>query len=692
MNSAKWLSYLVDDIRHLPTTVSADDVLEKLQNLHLVANQHNLHVPLEYQAVYEGYAQYRNGELIPAMKQFFDCIALCTSAHQEYLLHFSYFNIGTIFGMLGDHLHASEFLTKAENIQNFQDDILYALIQNNIGDLLEQLDKNTEALEYFTKAISLVEALNQHEYSTLSYINVANVYIKLNKLSSALETLNHLKPLIQSNDRYLSFYHQAKGRYFQVQGQYDQAEQQFLAAIHAIKNCHHQYYQAEMTLDLCHILLKTHQLSRLDAYLDEGLNLAKQVGTDKLIDDFNDLLLSRMDEHSSFKDKQKNYELLLHSYQKARQSSRERETSYLQQIYQLNMDRLKLESTQDINSNLSMVNNIGQYISTCDNFKDIIGQLTNDLSRLFIIDTLAIAFYNPDKQQMHIEHYYDEGEVKQPFSLTFGDEASFLEYCATKNRPLYFNNMDADKKQQLLNGKANHEGNNSLMFAPISIDGKVKAVFTMQSIQCFAYQTYHYELFLQLATYMSIAIENQLNRKKLTKLSQTDHLTQLWNRQSLDIHFEDLMLNPPKLLSVLMFDIDCYKEFNDHYGHIKGDETLVGIANLISDFFGCVEAKVYRYGGDEFVVIVHSHNSDHVNNHIVRLQEALYQFNLPNEKSHCADRLSLSIGVAHIQQQTQKLTLSDCLHKADMALYQAKRMGRNRYVEQYYTDTSNNGL
>jgi|GEM_PF-3095198 len=684
MNSAKWLSHLMDNVRHLPTTSSADEVLTHLQSLQVLASKHNLVVPLEYQALYQAYAQYRNGELIPAMNQFFDCVAICHESKQEYLVHFSYFCIGTIFGMLGDHLHASEFLTKAEDIHTFQDDILYALTKNNIGDLLEQLNKDNEALDYFNDSISLLESLNKPEYTILAYINIANVYIKQNKLPHAQQVFTHIKPLIQNNRRHLSFFYQAKAKYYQALQLPEKAEHFHLLAIEEMASCRHQYYQAEMILALCTFLFATEQFAKLDQQLDQGLNIARQIGTDKLIDGFNDLLLQRMELLQDFAQKEKTYQLLLCSYQRARESARARETTYLKQIYQLNMDRLKLESVQDINSNLSMINSIGQYISTCDRFEEIIGQLSKDLSRLFIIDTLAIAFYHPDKQQLHIDHYYEEGEIKQPITVTFGDEATFFEYCAKHNRPLYFNNMNSEKKRQLLNNTATHDSHNSLMFAPITINGKVKAIFTMQAQQCYAYQTFHYELFLQLATYLSIALENQLNRKKLTKLSQTDHLTQVWNRQSLDIHFEDLLLAAPSQLAVLMFDIDCYKQFNDRYGHIKGDESLVTVSCLIKEFFGCPEANVYRYGGDEFVVIVHSHRSERVNLCVTRLQEALYQLNLPNEKSTCSDRLSLSIGAAFFTKGAADLSLSECLHCADMALYEAKRLGRNAYIKKQF--------
>ncbi|USD66360.1 diguanylate cyclase [Vibrio sp. SCSIO 43136] len=689
MNHAKWLSMLTDAVRHLPTKACSDEVLQSLEELQVLATKHNQGIPLEYQAVFEAYAQYREGDLVPAMKQFFDCVALCHSNNQEYLVHFSYFCIGTIFGMLGDQFHASEFLTKAENIHTFQDDILYALTKNNIGDLLLQYEKYEEALVYFDESLQILSDSHHLEFSILPLINSANVHVELNQMQKAQKLLESIKPKVGDDERYLSFYYQVLAHFHQKNGDLEQCEQSYLKAIKLMSMCHHTYYESEMILEYCQLLLAQKRTESFDAYLEKGLQLANLAGADKLIDGFNDQLVKRMELEDSFDIREKTYKLLIHSYQKSRDATKLRETSYLKQIYQLNMDRLKLELAQDINSNLSLINNIGQYISTCNSFEDIIVRLGHDLSKLFIIDSLAIAFYDPAGSKIRIQHYYEAGQVQSPVTLDIGDGSTFFEYCATHDRPLYFNNMTTAKKRQLLNNNATHDGQNSVMFSPITINGKVEAIFTMQAKQCFAYQTFHYELFLQLSSYLSIAIENQLNRQKLTRLSQTDHLTQVWNRQSLDVHFADMLTRHPERLSVLMIDIDCYKQFNDHYGHIKGDETLIAVTKLICKHFPWEEANTYRYGGDEFVVVVHDLSPKMINHAVAALQDELYERNLPNKHSYCADRLSLSIGAAHIENSQQHLSLSDCLHKADMALYQAKRDGRNKFVARLFGTKKN---
>jgi tetratricopeptide (TPR) repeat protein len=168
MTDPQWQTTLMQEVRNLVTAASANDVKERYADIQKLSETNGQSIPVEIQSVFNAYSRYREGHLIPAIKEFFDCVSLCQTHNQEYLAHIGYFHIGTIFGLLGDHSHASEFLTKAERVEQF-------------GDLLMNVGQYSSALKYFEQSL---DALNDEEleYKLVPYINIIGVKVELNQL------------------------------------------------------------------------------------------------------------------------------------------------------------------------------------------------------------------------------------------------------------------------------------------------------------------------------------------------------------------------------------------------------------------------------------------------------------------------------------------------------------------------------
>ena len=685
MSHSEWRSYLISVVRRLPTTASAQDVHERLNKVQQKAAHFTLTIDTEYLSIFAAFSQYRSGSLIAAMELFFDSIAQCEQTKNEYVTHFAYFNIGTIFGMLGDHLHASEFLTKSEKITHFHDPFITALIKNNIGDLLEQMDKHDDALLYLKEATQLLESIGETIPACLSLSNIATIYTKQNRLDEALQVFDDIESKINKLPRYYAFFQQAKAHYYQKRDEHHAAKAAFLSSISEIIKCGHDYYHAEMLLDYCQYLASQNDQQELETQLVSGLTIAKNVGTDKLIDGFNELLLSTIKSIDSVYKREESYKLILTAFSASRKNAINRETEYLSQIYKLNMARLQLESFSDLSSNLSRINAIGQYISTSKNLKHVLPQLSKDLEHLFPTDNIAIGFHDETTNVINVNYIFEENQIHDPYIIDCEHTPSFMNHCIRTNQPLHFNDMSAQQKKELLGEKAIHDHQfHSLMFAPISINNTTNAVFTIQAKEAFQYKSFHYELFLQLTNYLSIALENQQNRQKLTLLSTTDHLTQLFNRQHLDEQFKNLSLTSTTSLTAIMLDIDFYKEFNDQYGHVDGDKVLVTISQLIKRFCNPLDGQAYRYGGDEFFILIPNQKEKSIMVGLNEMVSELYSLNITNQDSQCSNRVSLSIGVAHIGTSISALTLNQVLSFADKALYQAKEAGRDRIIEILY--------
>jgi len=179
-------------------------------------------------------------------------------------------------------------------------------------------------------------------------------------------------------------------------------------------------------------------------------------------------------------------------------------------------------------------------------------------------------------------------------------------------------------------------------------------------------------------------IRNQVTLKRKTDLledmSHIDGLTQVANRRQFDETFEkevNRCIRNGQHLGIIMIDIDNFKSFNDHYGHGKGDECLIKVANTLNNQMKRSTDLFARYGGEEFVVILPNIQLNELASIAEKMRTAVENLKLKHEYSTTADYVSISLGCASeiIESQTQALEL---LSKADKALYQAKASGRNQ--------------
>ncbi len=168
----------------------------------------------------------------------------------------------------------------------------------------------------------------------------------------------------------------------------------------------------------------------------------------------------------------------------------------------------------------------------------------------------------------------------------------------------------------------------------------------------------------------------------LREMVARDGLTGIQNRRMFDRHIQRVWqqaVREEERVAVLLADIDCFKDYNDRYGHQAGDECLRAVAVSLSQCARRPLDFVARYGGEEFAVILYEASREYVAEVLTRIQRSVAELNIPHEASGVASRLTLSIGAAFIL-PTSSRTHEGLIQLADEALYSAKEQGRNRVV------------
>ena len=168
-------------------------------------------------------------------------------------------------------------------------------------------------------------------------------------------------------------------------------------------------------------------------------------------------------------------------------------------------------------------------------------------------------------------------------------------------------------------------------------------------------------------------------QKELEELSFKDGLTGVANRRMFDSVIETEWLKArqnKQPLSLIIIDIDFFKEYNDFYGHLQGDDCLKQVAETLNnvkarsrDFFG-------RFGGEEFIMLLPEADENAAWSIAERCRQALFKKQIPHEQSKVSQLLTISLGVSTMIPSHDD-EHNELISRADKQLYQAKQKGRN---------------
>ena len=179
-----------------------------------------------------------------------------------------------------------------------------------------------------------------------------------------------------------------------------------------------------------------------------------------------------------------------------------------------------------------------------------------------------------------------------------------------------------------------------------------------------------------------LALEQQLREAnmKLQRQSRTDQLTQLANRREMDEYLDAQISlrhrDPASSFSLVMADIDYFKAYNDHYGHLAGDKALQEVAKILTDTARRPADLVTRFGGEEFILILPDTDTDGAKLLCGQIREALAIAAIEHSESPLG-QLTVSLGITTLK--PMELAAAQALiDAADNALYNAKENGRNR--------------
>ncbi len=176
----------------------------------------------------------------------------------------------------------------------------------------------------------------------------------------------------------------------------------------------------------------------------------------------------------------------------------------------------------------------------------------------------------------------------------------------------------------------------------------------------------------------SLALQNALLHEELERLSITDRLTELYNHGYFQQRLEIELGRAARFghrLSVIMLDIDNFKQYNDRYGHPRGDKVLQAVSTIIRQNLREIDVAA-RYGGEEFILVLPETDVDGALAVAERIRKSMseYEFWTPEETPAAPQTVSLGVATYPVHATTP----AKLVETADKAMYQAKRLGKNQ--------------
>lgn len=222
------------------------------------------------------------------------------------------------------------------------------------------------------------------------------------------------------------------------------------------------------------------------------------------------------------------------------------------------------------------------------------------------------------------------------------------------------------------------EGIAALIGIPLKIQNKIVGLICLNDFNPRNFSKNRINILSILASFAAMSIDNACLHQRTHNLAITDGLTGLFNQRQFQLLLNEEMVRArrySKPLTLLMFDIDNFKAFNDIYGHFKGDKALLAVAELLRESMRECD-MVFRYGGEEFIAILPETGLDVALKAADRARQAIEE-RTPVILSEIADRgVTVSVGVASYPFDGEDR--ESLLNLVDALLYKAKRGGKNR--------------
>lgn len=325
---------------------------------------------------------------------------------------------------------------------------------------------------------------------------------------------------------------------------------------------------------------------------------------------------------------------------------------------------------------LSLFHEVGKALFSTLDLQKILQTVMEKISDLLQPDTWSLLMLDEDTHELYFEIAIGAGAEKlRDVRLKLGE--GIAGWVAQHGEPVLVENALSDPRFTPRADELAHADTRSIIGVPIKAHGHVLGVIELvNALGKPSFGAEDIPILKSLADYAAIALENARYVRRIHELTITDDCTALYNARHLNFVLDTEIYRSNRYgyeFSVIFIDLDHFKQVNDAHGHLVGSKLLWMIGDTIKNHLRMID-YAFRYGGDEFVVLLPQTSKENALMVVRRLRELLINRTyFTDEKMNI--RVTASFGVASFPVDGR--SRKDLLRKADEAMYLVKNSTRN---------------
>lgn len=290
-------------------------------------------------------------------------------------------------------------------------------------------------------------------------------------------------------------------------------------------------------------------------------------------------------------------------------------------------------------------------------------------------DIAVLTSYEEKTHEHRVRHVEGAGGEKLA-GLVFQDNSGIASAAVKTRYALPYRGHFDDRTQYVFTKNFPLEGYASVLCLPLVVRDHAIGTLTLAARRKGAFPDATRQLLGVLASHAAVALANAAAVRRLEEMATTDPMTGLLNKRALEAEFERRIRSAARFgkpLSVLVTDVDKFKSVNDTYGHAVGDMVIKGLGAILAKCKRETDV-VARFGGEEFVIVCEETNVEGAYQLAERIRNELAKTVFNTEMGPLS--VTCSLGIAEFPRDGR--TRDELFHRADEALYEAKRNGRNQ--------------
>ncbi len=326
---------------------------------------------------------------------------------------------------------------------------------------------------------------------------------------------------------------------------------------------------------------------------------------------------------------------------------------------------------------LSLIYEIGQEVNSIIDLDNLYAKITDTLHRHLRIHEFAILIFDDRREELHVKAAYGFEDSEAILHTSFRKGEGITGLVAEVGRKIYIKDTSLDNRFLHYKGERPAKPS-SFLSIPLVYKNDVMGVINFAREGRSSFNSQDVKKLSLVSGQIALAIANAQLYTRTRELSVRDELTGINNRR----YFQQMLQMEWKRavrfhrdISLIMLDVDHFKQYNDSFGHLQGDKVLKRIGGLLMKNLREVDT-IARFGGEEFIMLLPDTDKQGAIVVAEKVRLLMEQEKFLNDSRGDTRRVTISVGVSTYPDDVGDM--DDLIDHADIALYRAKENGRNR--------------